>query len=76
MKFDAHQLAALDERQRYSIDEAAAYLRCSRAQLYKKIKVGVVLVIKDGDRTYVPGSVIARLSRAPDQNVAPRAQPA
>jgi excisionase family DNA binding protein len=57
-------LPSLDEHQRYSIDEARSYLRVSRAKLYLKIQAGEIATIKDGRRTFVPGSEIARLSRA------------
>jgi excisionase family DNA binding protein len=60
----AHHLPPLDERQRYSIEEATDYLRTSRARLYEKIGAGEVKIVKDGRRTYVPGSEIARLSCA------------
>ena len=56
-------LPALDERQRYSVPEALEYLRTNRARLYEQIAQGSIVVIKDGRRTYVPGSEIARLSR-------------
>ena len=55
--------APLDERQRYAVTEALEYLRLSRARLYDKIAAGEIKVIKDGARTFVPGSEIARLSR-------------
>jgi hypothetical protein len=57
-------LPPLDERQRYSVEETLSYLRLSRARLYEKIQQNEVAVIKDGRRTYVAGSEIARLSRA------------
>lgn len=60
----AHHLPPLDERQRYSIEESTYYLRQSRARLYERIAAGELKIIKDGRRTYVPGSEIARLSRA------------
>jgi excisionase family DNA binding protein len=56
-------LAPLDERQRYTVDESLEYLRVSRARLYKKIQAGELTVLKDGRRTFIPGSEIARLSR-------------
>ena len=56
-------LAPLDERQRYTVEETLDYLRVSRARLYEKIQAGELTAIKDGRRTYVPGSEIARLSR-------------
>jgi hypothetical protein len=53
----------LDEKQRYEIPEACKYLRQSRAKTYNDVKAGRLRVIKDGARTYVPGSEIARKSR-------------
>ncbi len=58
----ANTLAPLDPRQRYTIEEAGAYLRSSRAKLYIDIKAGRIAVIKDGRRTYVPGTEIAARS--------------
>jgi hypothetical protein len=56
---------ALDPLQRYSIPEANALLRQSNARTYQQIKVGELKVIKDGGRTYIPGSEIARRSAFP-----------
>lgn len=53
----------LDERQRYTVTEAEAYLRISRSRLYEKIAAGEILIVKDGRRTYITGSEIAKLSR-------------
>lgn len=59
-------LQPLDERQRYTVEEAIRYLRSSRASVYKDIKNGRLKTIRDGRRrTYIPGSEIARLSQAP-----------
>jgi excisionase family DNA binding protein len=52
-------LAPLDILQRYTINEANAYLRQSRSKTYKDIQAGKLAVIKDGRRTYVSGAVIA-----------------
>ncbi len=52
----------LDPRQRYTINEACALLRQSRAKTYQDIKGGSLAVIKDGRRTYVPGCEIAARS--------------
>lgn len=56
-------LAPLDQMQRYTIEEAIAYLRTSRASIYNLINAGELRVLKEGKRTYVPGSEIARRSR-------------
>lgn len=58
-------LPPVDANQRYTIDEATAYLRQSRAKTYADIKAAVVRVIKDGARTYIPGSEIIRRSTLP-----------
>lgn len=55
-------LPPLDEKQRYSVPEAGAYLRTCRAKIYLKIKSGELRIIKDGARTLIPGSEIIRLS--------------
>ena len=57
-------LPPLDLNQRYTIDEACAYLRISRAYLYKQIKNGSLPAIKDGSRRFVHGQAIAARSRA------------
>jgi len=49
----------LDLNQRYSIPEANAYLRQSRAKTYQDIKDGKLAVIKDGKRTYISGRATA-----------------
>jgi len=58
-------LPPLDPRQRYNITEACAYLRKCRASLYADIKDGQIRIIKEGRRTYVPGSEIASRSALP-----------
>jgi excisionase family DNA binding protein len=63
-------LAPLDTMQRYSIEEATQYLRISRASLYLKIRSGSLRPIKDGSRTLIPGSEIARLSVLPAHSAA------
>jgi hypothetical protein len=56
-------LSPLDVNQRYTIAEAAAYLRQSRTKTFQDIKGGLIEVIRDGKRVYVPGSVIADRSK-------------
>jgi len=56
---------ALDPAQRYSVIEALALLRTSRRTLYQLIAKGELHKIKQGRRTYIAGSEIARLSQAP-----------
>ena len=55
-------LPPLDANQRYSIEEATAYLRQSRAKTYLDINAGRLVTIKDGRRRYVPGSAIIERS--------------
>lgn len=56
-------LPPLDTAQRYSIEEAIAYLRSSRFTVFNDIREGRLATIKEGRRRFVPGSEIARLSR-------------
>ncbi len=58
-------LPPLDANQRYSLEEGIAYLRESRSRLYEKIASGELKVIKDGRRTYIPGTELVRLSTLP-----------
>lgn len=54
-------LTPLDHQQRYTVEEANSYLRQSRAKTYQDIATGLIRAIKDGRRTYIPGSeIIAR----------------
>ena len=55
-------LPPLDLLQRYTVPEASAYLRQSRAKTYTDIAAGVIPIIKDGRRTYVSGNAIAARS--------------
>ena len=59
-------LPPVDVAQRYTIVEATSYLRISHASVYKEINAGRIKVLKQGKRTFVPGSEIARLSRLED----------
>lgn len=60
----------LDPAQRYSILEAIALLRTSRRTLYGMIAKGQLHPIKQGRRSYIAGSEIARLSQVPAQSAA------
>jgi excisionase family DNA binding protein len=62
----ADSLAPLDANRRYAVDAACGYLSISRSRFYEKVAAGEVRVVKDGKRTFVPGTEIARLCRAPD----------
>lgn len=66
--------APVDLAQRYTIAEAISYLRTSRASIYKAINSRRIRVIKQGKRTFVPGSEIARLSQLESEGNA-RAKP-
>jgi hypothetical protein len=59
-------LPPVDVAQRYTIKEATAYLRISHASIYKEINARRLRVVKQGKRTFVPGSEIARLSQFDD----------
>lgn len=59
-------LPPLDERQRYTIDEATQYLRQSRAKTYQDIAAGRLDSFTDGRRRYVSGTAIAARSKASD----------
>ncbi len=52
----------IDVHQRYSLPEACALLRLSRAYVYKEIRAGRLHTIKDGRRSFVHGSEIVRRS--------------
>ena len=60
----AHRLQPLDLHQRYTINEAAEYLRCSRARVYQHIAAGRLATVRDGARQYATGRAIADLSAA------------
>lgn len=68
------KLPPLDVAQRFGMPEACAYLRTSLPTLYGHIKSGRIQVIREGSRTYVPGSEIARLSSLPTRDAQPTPQ--
>jgi hypothetical protein len=55
----------IDPQQRYTVPETNAVLRQSNARTYQQIKAGDLRIIKDGGRTYVPGSELVRKSTLP-----------
>ncbi len=59
------RLPPVDPHQRYEISEASAYLRQSVAKTYLDIKAGKLRILKDGWRSFVPGSEIIRRSTLP-----------
>lgn len=62
---------------RFDVNEAAAILRISRAQLYVRIQQGAIKVQKDGSRTYVSRPelerYVAQCDRLVDTNRCDRA---
>jgi hypothetical protein len=64
---DERPLPPLDILQRYTINEACRYLRKCRASLYLDIADGMIPIIKEGRRTYVPGAAIVERSRIPEK---------
>jgi hypothetical protein len=57
--------SVVDANQRYPVPEANAILRQSNAKTYADIKAGKIQVIRDGARTYIPGTELIRLSTLP-----------
>ena len=55
----------LEPHRRYIIPEAAALLRQSESSTFRQIRTGDLRVIRDGGRTYIPGSEIIRRSTLP-----------
>jgi excisionase family DNA binding protein len=53
---------------RFDIAEAAAILRMSRAQLYKRIKSGALRPQKDGTRTYITRDELERYVKSCNDN--------
>jgi excisionase family DNA binding protein len=75
MKLQSSIIPQLDERQRYTIAEACALLRQSRAKIYKDIRNGTIETLTDGRRRYVTGRSIVARSR-PEGDGADRANAA
>lgn len=50
---------------RYDIREGSEILAQSVAKTYIDIKAGKIQVIRDGGRTYIPGSELIRLASLP-----------
>jgi len=65
LKTQSFPLPQLDATQRYTVEEAARYLRTSRWTVYQMLKNSQIQKIKQGKRTFIPGSEIARLSALP-----------
>lgn len=58
-------LEPLDPARRYDVPTACRYLGISRPWLYRKVERGDLKLIRDGRRTFVAGTDIARLCQAP-----------
>ena len=69
-------LAPLDPLQRYSIPEAARYLRRAQSTTWLLIREGRIRVLREMGRCYVPGHEIVRLSRLPDEQDSAAGRPA
>jgi hypothetical protein len=57
-------LPPFDERLRYRPEIAARFLDQSRAKTFQQIRDGVLPVIREGRRVFVPGHVIVARCRA------------
>lgn len=66
----AAHLPPLDPLRRYEIPVASAYLGQSVAKTYLDIKRGDLRILKDGARSFVPGSEIVRRSALPTRATA------
>lgn len=55
----------LDVNQRYTIPQAAKYLKISRAYVYRLIEKGEIKTLVDGRRRFISGSEIAKRSALP-----------
>jgi hypothetical protein len=64
-KPEARVFPPLEPHRRYTIPAASGLLSQSRAKTYLDIRAGVLAVIKDGRRTYIPGTEIIRRSTLP-----------
>ncbi len=53
-------LPPLDLNRRYSVKETCRYLSVSHAMVYQRIREGELKPLKDGKRTFIHGSEIAR----------------
>lgn len=55
----------LEPHRRYTVPAASELLSQSRAKTYLDIRAGTLAFIKDGRRTYIPGTEIIRRSTLP-----------
>ena len=56
-------LPPLDANQRYTVVEAAAYLRQSVSKTYMDAQSGRLASFQDGRRRYIPGAELIKRSR-------------
>lgn len=66
VKINPASLAPIDIRQRYSLREAAAYLRTSLPSVHKLINEEKLEAFKENARTFITGRSIAARSVPPD----------
>jgi hypothetical protein len=59
-------LPQLDPLRRYSIADSLTLLGVSKKRFYAHVKAGRITLLKDGRRSFCPGSDIARLSQPPE----------
>ena len=59
-------LPPIDPHQRYTPEEAAAYLRSSRCSVFRDIREKRLASFTDGKRRYITGVALIERSRAPD----------
>ncbi len=64
------KIGTLDPAQRYSLREAAMFLRTSLPTLHKFINEGALETFKEGKRRYATGRGIAKLSLPPAEREA------
>jgi hypothetical protein len=58
-------LPAFDERLRFRVEIASRFLGQSKATTWNQIRHGDLVAIREGKRTFIPGSEISRRCRAP-----------
>jgi hypothetical protein len=59
-------LPPLDPLRRYPFPIAAAYLGRGRSAIFELAKAGLIDVIEEASRRFIPGGEIVRLSRPPE----------
>jgi hypothetical protein len=64
-KIKPEPITPTDPNQRYDVLQASTRLRQSVAKTWTSIKEGKIKAIRDGGRTYIPGTEIIRASTLP-----------